>query len=133
MPAELRTCGRCGALAVPESAVTVVVVSAVPVEGTSLVFRCSGCSLRFRVAPMFALVLLGVSVAMFLGLIALAPMMWWFFAGLAAAPLAALLHGVHVRRRHRRADPETAALLARALGDERIQALLGRAAASRES
>lgn len=126
MSLELRTCGRCGALALPESALTVVVVGLVPVEGTSLFFRCTGCSLRFRIAPTIGLVLLGVSAAIFLSLIAVAPMMWWFFALCASPLVAVLLHGLHVRRLHRRADPETAATLARALGDERIQAILRR-------
>ncbi|MDC0666184.1 hypothetical protein [Nannocystis radixulma] len=111
----------------PEHILEVVVVSVVPVAGTTITFRCSGCSLRFRVAPTIALVLLGMSVAMLLWLIAIAPEIWPFFAALAVVPALVLIRGLYMRRLHRRAGPETAALLARALGDERIQALLRRA------
>lgn len=126
MSTEARTCGACGALAMPDQAVTVVFVGLVPAAGTTHYFRCSGCGRRFRVPPTFALWMLGGSVAIFAWLIWIAPEIWWLSAGLAAVPLAALLYSIHVLRRNPRVDPGTAATLDRALSDPRIQALLRR-------
>lgn len=124
MPSEVRTCGRCGALALPEGSVTVVMVGVPPMAGTATLLRCSGCGLRFRVLPTFMLALFGVAVALMAWLMVIAPEVWPMFAVIGAVPFGLLIHQIYVRRSHRPAPAESAAVLGRALGDERIQALL---------
>jgi hypothetical protein len=131
MPAEARTCGRCGNLALPEHTLTLVVVGVPPAFGSRVSFRCTGCAQRFRLLSVGVLALQGVAVAITLGLVALAPFMGWFFAPIGLVPLALIGLDLHTRRRHPEAPPGTAALLDRALADPGLQAAVRKFTGSR--
>jgi hypothetical protein len=94
-PVTNRICGRCGALAVPTSQLTVVMLGIPTVAGTRTELTCTGCRRRIRIASMPATVMVCLAPAICLALLILAPIMWPVLLGLAALtslPVALLVH-----------------------------------------
>lgn len=124
-PANLRTCGRCGAMAHAIVRHEIVAVGVVPFMASSMWFQCSGCKRRFNIPSKFLLALQGVGIALCAALcaamlLAVGVEAWpvtLVFVALAAVMGTILGLGVRAHRRNPIVEPENQRLLAQAFAD----------------
>lgn len=127
-PTNLRTCGRCGAMAHAIMRHEIVAVGVVPVMASSMWFDCSGCKRRFNIPSKFLLALQGVGIALCAAMMLVLPAEAWpvtlIFLALAGLMGTILALGVSAHRRNPVVDLASQQVLARAFDDPRLGKLL---------